>query len=236
MSVLRLAERRLAGRYRCDARGRLLPEQGADRAEPPRFHLVRTAFGNLWRLRADVPRATAIRLARLAGREAPLGGALAPPERLNFMRQALEDDAPIVVEHVGSVLVYPRAGPDVGGGREAVRPLRPGDADALHPGLASCGVDAERLARPDCLGSWSGGRVVAVAHTRWGDGDEVGEVWVASAPTERGKGHARALVAAWCRRLRASGRTPLLSDLGAEAEGTLQRQGFGELGEDRWWV
>jgi hypothetical protein len=236
VSVLRLVERRFAGRYRCDARGRLLPEQGADRPEPPRFHLVRTVFGNLWRLRADVPRATATRLAMLAGREAPLGGTVSPPERLNFMRQALKGDGPIAGEHVGSVLVFPDVGATAGDPREEVRSLSPGDADALHPGLASCGVDAERLARPDCLGSWSGGRVVAVAHTRWGDGDEVGEVWVASAPTERRKGHARALAAAWCRRLRASGRMPLVSGVGPEAKAPLLRQGFGELGEDRWWV
>ena len=238
MNVLVLMERRLAARYVCDSRGRLLHLRGFGLAEAPRFHLVRTPLGNLWRLRADVPRETAIRLATLAGRESPLDESNVAPEREVFIRRVLDEHAPIVAEYAGPILGFPPSPDDVPSPRAEIRALQPGDSSSLHPDLAAGGFDAERLALPDCLGAWQTGQVVAVCHTAFASDTGVSEADVTTARPHRRHGHASALLQAWCRTVRSSGGEPLASanwnDEGVRE--MAQELGLERLGEDRSWL
>lgn len=238
MNVLVLVERWLAARYVCDSRGRLLHPRGPGLAEAPRFHLVRTPLGNLWRLRADVPRETAIRLATLAGREPPLDDSIAEPEREVFIRSALDEHAPIVVERAGTILGFPLLPADAVSPRAEIRVLQPRDLPCLHPDLATGGVDAEHLARPDCLGVWQAGQIVAVCHTAFAGDTGVSEVYVATAQQHRRLGHASSLLRAWCRTVRASGGEPLVSASWHDDGVPELAQGLGleRLGEDRSWL
>src|SRR5947207_8817528 len=69
-SDLELAEMQAVALLVHDARGRLLRINEPDPAEPaPRFFLARTAAGNLWRTRYDLPADLATALERLAADE-----------------------------------------------------------------------------------------------------------------------------------------------------------------------
>jgi GNAT superfamily N-acetyltransferase len=78
--------------YNFDSHERIRGDAGAPGKDAPRFHLVRTYHGNIWRLHAELSAASCRSLARLAAREAPLGGAgppWSPPERTESMLRVL---------------------------------------------------------------------------------------------------------------------------------------------------
>jgi len=78
--------------YDFDPHERIRGDAGESGKAAPLFHLVRTYHGNIWRLHADLPAASCRSLARLAAREAPLGGAgppWPPPERTESMLRVL---------------------------------------------------------------------------------------------------------------------------------------------------
>ena len=109
MNALTAMERHLDALYESDARGRLLRSREPSPLPAPRFHLARTELGNLWRLRADLPAAVAIRLAALAGKEGPLRADLAPPEREEFLCRALEESEPVSACWAGPAFGFPDA-------------------------------------------------------------------------------------------------------------------------------
>lgn len=244
---------RLAGLYVHDARGRLLhacagawretpgalEAQGRD-GEAPRFHLVRTRWGNLWRLRADVPRDTAIRLATLAGREPLLEAESGPLEREVFIERALEADAPIAASDVLSLYGFPKATPPEAEAARLgleVRSLRASEPIALPEGLAAWGVELESVARADGLGAWRSGELVAVCFSRTGANAPVREAWVFTAPAHRRQRIASSLLVAWADTVREQGGTPLFGPRRDDRPARVLAHGIGlePLGEDRSW-
>jgi hypothetical protein len=193
--------------YRCDPRGRLLETNEPAGRSAPRFWLGRTPLGNVWRFRADVPDATLRRLARLAARETALPRAASPPppERERAIREALEADAPIAAAWRGPAFRFPAAIPEPGA---RVRSLGPSDTALL--GHAFAWLAAELDARAPCFAVVEAGRAVAACWSSRVD-PAAAEAGIETLEGHRGRGHARALAAAWARAVRAAGREPLYS-------------------------
>ncbi|HEU0026590.1 MAG TPA: hypothetical protein VFQ25_05690, partial [Ktedonobacterales bacterium] len=69
MSDLRLLELQVEALFTHDAEGRIVAINEPGGGPAPRFFLGRGRMGNLWRVRHDVPEATARRLEALAASE-----------------------------------------------------------------------------------------------------------------------------------------------------------------------
>ena len=236
MNALAGVERHFTSLYEVDARGRMVRCRAPGPALPPRFHLTRTRLGNLWRLRADLEPSLAIRLATLAGREAPLGaaGESGAPEREEFIRRALEAAAPIVDAWAGPAYGFPEApGPFVETGAE-VRKLEPEDAGRLDTELAFA---AEDIGRAVSIGADVGGRIVAVCSCARGDASGPTQAGVETARAFRRRGYGAAVVQAWARAVRARGGEPLYSTSwsNAPSRALAARLGLVLFGDDRHW-
>ncbi|MEO5953349.1 MAG: GNAT family N-acetyltransferase, partial [Chloroflexia bacterium] len=68
---------------------------------PPRFFLSRTARGNLWRTRYDLPQTLTAELVKLASEEPITDNLLAPPRYESNYVKLLEQEAPITEEYSG---------------------------------------------------------------------------------------------------------------------------------------
>jgi hypothetical protein len=252
-----------------DARGRLLRVRETDGPVAPRFYLARSPLGNVWRLRADLPREVVVALARLAGREPPLpapstwaGADCAPPERVEAFREVLRPHGPIVHEYRGPAFRFPalitdgrqlgtdgeQAGLEAGrldatrldAQRDADRALlmKPSDPsdDAKPEGLALAWLanPSQLLPQTDCFAIVRGGGVVSACWTSrflQGVGAEAGVATIAS---QRGKGYAPIVVAAWARAMRDSGVEPHYSTewTNKESRAVARRLGLILCGED----
>lgn len=109
--------RRIELLFTHDADGRLLRVRETDGAVAPRFYLGRSALGNVWRFRAELPPDVVVKLARLAGKERPLQSASdgaqgglsdpPPPERAEAFRQVLRSHAEVSREYRGPAFGFP---------------------------------------------------------------------------------------------------------------------------------
>ncbi len=87
---LALMRKRLATLYRCDDRGRLLSINYFAGGKVPRFHLMRTAYGNMARYRSDVPEDLVAKLDRICEREPVVDPPPRMPARLDEFIDALD--------------------------------------------------------------------------------------------------------------------------------------------------
>lgn len=234
MNVLRGMERHLGALYESDGRGRLLGERAPSARPAPRFHLARTRLGNLWRLRRDLEPEVAIRLATLAGKEAPLGARSAPPEREEFLRRALEQSAPIEAHWAGPAFGLPDVLAKLPDSGARLRELAVDDVVRVHREL---GLQAADLARAGCIGAEVGGEIVSVCQCVRGDGSGPTEAGVRTASDYRGRGYGGAVVRAWCDWVGSRGGEPLYSTSwdNAASRALAARLGLVLLGEDRHW-
>ena len=234
MNVLRGMERHLTALYESYERGRLLGERAPSAGPAPRFHLARTRLGNLWRLRRDLEPEIAIRLATLAGKEAPLDARGAPPEREEFLRRTLEQSAPIELQWAGPAFGLPDVLATLPASGAALRELTVDDVARVHREL---GLEAAELARGGCIGAEVSREIVSVCQCVRGDGSGPTEAGVRTASDSRGRGYGGAVVRAWCDWVAARGGEPLYSTSwdNAASRALAARLGLVLLGEDKYW-
>jgi GNAT superfamily N-acetyltransferase len=201
---LALMRKRLATLYRCDNRDRILAVNYFVAIAAPRFHLMRTAFGNIARYRSDVPDDLVAQLDKICTRE-PI---IDPPTRL----PALYD------EYLNALGSRPAnedewSGPAYMIDRDTA-PLAPPIAiDDTNAQLLRSGLDAWL---PDVQHSQplvavvAGGRAVSLcASVRISAA--VHCAGVETLPEYRRRGYAVSAVAAWARAVRARGAMPFYS-------------------------
>ncbi len=198
------AESHLQALYRFDDRGRLVGRAAPGVGPPPRFHLVRTRLGVIWRFAADLPDAVVRELARYAALEP--GCALdadappTPPDRLEPMRRVLEACAPLELVAGGPAFRLPAtldrasleelaAGSAVATGADDTRLAQ--WADDLGES-----VEALRAALPVAVSLFEG-CVVSSCRVARGDPSGFTEAGVETRESARGRGHAACCVAAW---------------------------------------
>lgn len=247
-SALEWMEARARVLFTHDDRGRLLDSNEPGARPAPRFWLGRTALGNLWRLRADLPDAAVRRLARYAARERPLApddpvDAPPPPERWEALRAVLEAEAPVVAVWRGPAFRFP-AGPiePRDDGRARVRRLAVAEraADAAVAAAFLGPSRAEWEGRAPLVGVWEEGeegeeegRAVSLCWAARRD-RALAEAGIETCPEARGRGHGRRAVAAWARAVRAQGREPVYSTSweNAASRALARSLGLVFLGED----
>jgi len=190
--------------FRHDPAGRLTTVNEPGGGPAPRLFLGRTAEGNIWRLRDDLPDALAAELAGVLATEPPLGDPAEPPACHDRLIAALAAAAPVERVWSGPAWYVPVAVP----GRGDIRTTLVDDPAVLRPGFPGWARDLEP-ARP-CVAVVEGGAAVAVcccARTS----ARASEAGVETLDGYRGRGYATAAVAAWAAEVRRAGRLPLYS-------------------------
>lgn len=212
--------------YRHDAAGRLLCVN--EPHEPPagRFFMGRTAEGNVWRFRHDLPDALARQLEALCAAEPPAADGRERPAMYDAIRAALAAHQPIASEHRGPAYYFASSPQPTDGAvliDEANHALlQPHFPDELYPpeaGPAAVVVaDGVAVARCFCA------RLTARA----------AEAGLETAKAYRGRGYAVAAVRAWAAAVFASGRQPLYSTAweNRASQGVARRLGLVMYGED----
>jgi hypothetical protein len=208
-------ELHLRCRYEQDGAGRLTAFRAPGRPAPPRFVLLRSRHGNVWRLAAGEDAACVRELSRLAGRE-PGIAADAPlpwsaPERLEPMRRVLLEAGPLPDEWRGAVFRFPD---DEASRRRRstlaahARELPFGDSEFAR----RLGVDLPDLSialDPPGFGVLEDGRWIAACGSSAGAAAGAAHSIVATTAAARGRGLAQRCVAAWAEAVLDSGSLPL---------------------------
>lgn len=208
MTDLQLLELQVDALFTHDAAGRIVAINEPDGGPAPRFFLGRTRIGNVWRLRHDLPKATARRLSELAAAEPVTDDLRAEPHNLAAFLEALQGDRALPQVWSGPAYRVPDTLPAQ---TLAVTPITRAnlgqlsrmnwDQAALARGLEQSepmfAVVDNDVAVSLCFSS----RLTARA----------AEAGVETIEAYRGRGYAPAVVSAWARAVRASGRVPLYS-------------------------
>jgi len=200
---LALLERQIATLFRLDGAGRLLAVNEPDEPLAPRLFLGRTAAGNRWHLRHDLPADLRDELARILATEPIATDLAAPPGTAAVLRAALATHAPLVNEWSGPAWFVPEMLPL----QEAQATLLT-DTTPLHHTFPGWAADFA-TSRPG-VAILHDGKAVAVCFSARTSADAA-EAGVNTLPEWRGRGYARAVVAAWAGAVRAAGRIPLYS-------------------------
>ena len=211
--------------FRFDGGGRLLSTNEEPPFLAPRMFLGRTAGGNVWHLRHDLPGERAENLAALLEREPPLG---APGEEPACLAQAiviLARDQPVTVIYRGPAFVFDASpGSQLAVseaiGREALDPLPrsaspraigEGEAVRFHRQLREMGwSEPLNAAQQPCYVVEADGAIVALCHSSRSS-RSAGEAGVSTAPDYRRRGFGRRVVEAWAEEVMAGGRTAFYS-------------------------
>jgi RimJ/RimL family protein N-acetyltransferase len=203
-SDLELARRQVEALFVHDPQGRLLHVNEPDPGAPaPRFFLARTAIGNLWRTRADLPAGLSAALARLAADE-PITPALHEPAwHMSAYSALLEQHAPLIKTEAGPAYYLPELDPPV----RAV-PITPENANLLDAHFPySRTTYAELGPVAVCV---DGGVAVAICFCARITA-QVAEAGVYTVEAYRGRGYAADTVRGWAAAVRAGHRLPLYS-------------------------
>lgn len=188
-----------------DGRIRAINEPGGGPA--PRFFFGRTRAGNRWRVRHDLPGDVARRLDALAAAEPIADDLQAEPRNLAGFLATLREVGEVQSVWSGPAYRFPDALPP------------PGDTTRLALAdlslLRQLGWNAETearefAAREPYLAVIADGGAVSVCFSARLTA-RAAEAGVETLATHRGRGHAPAVVAAWVRAVRATGRIPLYS-------------------------
>ena len=206
LTDLELAEIDLETVFTHDTRGRIIAANEPDGEPAPRFIFGRTRQGNLWRVRHDVPEEIARRLEELAAAE-PVGDDLeTPPVHLAAMREALGLAGAPVAEYELAYR-FPDEIPELADATRITHENLP-----LLRRMVSDLADArEGLEHGDiCTAMVVDGAAVSMCFCARLT-DRAAEAGVETLAAYRGRGYAPAVVAAWARAVRESGRIPLYS-------------------------
>lgn len=204
LNVYALMQWRVSALFRFDADGRLLTTNELEAPPAPRLFVGRTAEGNVWRFRHDVPPTLARDLDRLLAAEPPATDFLQPPVCSQHLQEMLASHAPIISVASGPAWWCP----------EGIAPPRAIATTRLTDG-AVCARTLPWLAEEfahwqPCVAALEGGEAVAVC---FGSrvSSRVVEAGAFTLEEYRGRGYAPATVAAWASAVRETGRIPLYS-------------------------
>jgi RimJ/RimL family protein N-acetyltransferase len=203
-SDLALAQMQAEALYVHDARGRLLRVNEPNPDGPaPRFFLVRTPTGNLWRIRYDLPADLAAALEQLAADEPVIEDLHAPPRHVAEYIAVLTQQAPLSRTHAGPAYYLPEGDPST----DSVI-ITPENQALLH---AHYPYTLQWLAEraPVVVFVADGVAVTACFSARITA--QVAEAGVHTAEGYRGRGYAAATVRGWAATVRTWGRLPLYS-------------------------
>ncbi len=198
---LELLEIQLRTLFEFDARGRILGVRKTDTLAAPRVCLGRTTEGNLLRLRADVPDSLAAELESIAAREPCLSQLREPPPPDPALAAAL---GPYEREYRGPTFLLPETSADASRA-ELVTSANVGRVAGPFGWL-----DAELADASPAVVVIEAGETVSVCHCAR-RGNRAAEAGVETVAAVRGRGHARAAVAAWAAHVRDAGLLPLYS-------------------------
>ena len=189
--------------FRLDAEGRLRAGHEPDKP-PPLFFMGRTRAGHRWLFGGNLPDDTCRALDALFAEE-PVGDDLeARPACAARVRSAIGAGFELGTEYRGPAFHFPER---IDAPSDVVE-ITPSNANLLDAELADWRADVAD-SQP-CLARIADGCAVSIC-CAVAEGPRAMEAGVETSPAWRGKGHARAVVAAWALAVRASGLLPLYS-------------------------
>jgi len=207
LTDMEFAELAMAAQFTHDGQGRIVAENEPDgQPEPaPRFFLTRTRQGSIWRVRYDVPEQIVQRLESFLASEPATTDLVSPPIHLDAMLDAFFDDRESVIGFQGPAYRFPAT---ISTTIDVTRISRE-NLHLLHRVVG----DLDALDRDfDVVEPWMAvvqdGAAVATCYS-CRRSDRAAQARVDTAPPFRGRGYAPAMVAAWAREVRATGRIPL---------------------------
>ncbi|MBA4181663.1 MAG: hypothetical protein C0506_13825 [Anaerolinea sp.] len=204
LELMRLQARNL---FRFDRQGRLVSTNETPPFVAPRLFLGRTATGNVWYLRHDLPPGQARGLASLLEREPPLDEAEVEPDCLAEAIVILARGQPVTAIHRGPAFAFETA-PVAG---SSTRRLATGEATPFHPQLQEMGwTDPPGDSQQPFFVIEDHGEIVAICHSSRSSPDAAA-AGVSTAPDYRQRGLARRVVASWAADVMAGGRSALYS-------------------------
>jgi RimJ/RimL family protein N-acetyltransferase len=225
--AINLMELQVETLYRCDPDGRLRCVNEPGDPPAPRFFMGRTAGGNLWRFRHDLPADLVQTLEQICRAEPTSDELTQPPQGYAGIRAALAADAPIVSEFRGPAYRAPVDMPHLPGAMlieaTSVQMLDRWFAD-LIPGWEAAQPIAVVLEQASAVAVCFCSRV----------GDRAAEAGVETVPAFRGRGYAAAAVATWAAEVRWRGLLPLYSTSwdNLASQGVARKLGMQRYGED----
>jgi hypothetical protein len=203
-AYLALMRKRIATLYRCDDRDRILAINYFEGGTAPRFHLMRTAYGNIARYRVDVPDDLVAKLERICEREPVVDPPTRQPALINEFVAALgvrradegEWSGPAyMIDHDVTPLVPPIAIHD--GHAHLLR----GKLEEWLPDVANCQPLMAVIVDGRAVSLCASVRISAAVHC----------AGVETLPQYRRRGYAVSAVAGWARAVRALGAMPFYS-------------------------
>jgi RimJ/RimL family protein N-acetyltransferase len=201
-----LAQMQAVALFVHDERGRLLRINESDPTEPaPRFFLSRTASGNLWRTRYDLPADLAGALEQLAAGEPVVGDLSQRPRYEGEYIALLEQHAPLSSTYAGPAYYLPELSPPNGAQNVTITPANTALLEPHYPYAQSEYADLAPV-----IVHVEDGIAVSICFSARITG-QVAEVGVHTAEHYRGRGYAAETVCAWVSAIRAMGRLPLYS-------------------------
>ena len=225
---LDVMERHVLALFTHDDRGRIRHVNEPDGAEAPRFYLGRTAGGNVWRFRSDLPDGLASQLEAVCLKEPAAGVPGQEPAHLAEYLSLLETHSPVQKFEAGPAYVFPDG---------VLRPTREAVAvtaenlDLLRPGFEDWVPDVAY--RRPFLAVLHEGRAVSVCcsvrmttHSH--------EAGVETLGAYRGRGYAADVVARWANEVRGMGCAPLYSTSweNVSSQRVAKRLGLRQYGTD----
>jgi hypothetical protein len=162
--------------------------------------MCRTAAGNRWRIRADVPPAIRDELDALAESEPVVTAFETDPPAIDAYRAILERHAPVTAQYRGPAFIVPADLPET---PRAVEDPKLAVCDPHYPWVRAEWGDPIH----PVVVALEDGVAVSVCHSaRFAA--QAAEAGVETLEAARGRGYAVEVVAAWASAIRDSGRTP----------------------------
>lgn len=210
MNALELAQMQAIALFVHDERGRLLRVNEPAPAEPaPRFFLARTAEGNLWRTRYDLPEDLASELGRLVASE-PITPDLSQSTRYEAeYRALLQQHAPVSSTYAGPAYFLPEIASstvaNIADNTVTITPANSALVGTYFPYTRSNYIELAPV-----VVSVADGTAVAVCFSARITA-EVAEAGVRTVEGYRRRGYAAAAVRGWAAEVRKMGLLPLYS-------------------------
>ena len=207
---MELMRSRIEAMYVHDERLRMTAVNQWDGGIVPRFYLGRSAYGNLWRFRIDVPDDLAEEIASVCKTE-PVSTSLpsnrlrsAPAHQASYVR-LLSLHAPVATSSGGPAYKFPERifphGPTAVAINQANAHLLRGGLEDWLPDVAYRKPFIAVIEDDHAVAVCASARITATAH----------EAGVETLPEYRQRGHAARAVSAWAAAVRATGATPFYS-------------------------
>jgi hypothetical protein len=199
-----LMEIQIEALFCCDAQGRMLHSNEPDAPPAPRFFLGRTAHGNFWRFRYDLPDTLVRQLNELCHAEPICTDFTQKPINYEVIREALRAHSPLSDEYRGPAFWIPVDRPF------SANTVTISDENASLVQQAfgfSTPIPAAQL---PVVAVVEDGMAVAVCFSSRTT-PRASEAGVETLEEFRGRGYATAVVSAWAAAVRQAGRLPLYS-------------------------